>query len=87
MTVNNFYEGDNLYLTPTLFLIDLGLIQLRDLLTLSFDIDILTKAADSASFHTILQELKSKEIYNMIVDIRNIDMSDFLKAVSKLELS
>lgn len=43
--------------------------------------DILTKAVDSASYHAILQELKDKEIYNMIVDIRNDDMSDFLKAV------
>jgi hypothetical protein len=68
-------------LTLTRFLLCLGLIQLRDLLTLSLDMDILTKTADSASYHAILQELKDKEMYNMIVDIRNDDMSDFLKAV------
>lgn len=55
---------------------------MRDLLALSLDIDILTKAADSASYHAILRELKDKEIYNMIVDIRSDAMSDFLKAVS-----
>ena len=60
-----------------------GLIQLRDLLSLSLDIDILIKAVDSASYHAILQELKDKEIYNMIVDIHKTDnMADFLKAVS-----
>lgn len=64
-----------------------GLIQLRELLSLSLDMDILTKAVDSASYHAILQELKEKEIYNMIVDIRNDDMSDFLKAVSKRHFS
>ncbi|KAL7047464.1 hypothetical protein ACKWTF_002925 [Chironomus riparius] len=58
-----------------------GLIQLRDLLSLSLDIDILIKAVDSASYHAILQELKDKEIYNMIVDIHKTDnMADFLKA-------
>lgn len=56
---------------------------MRDLLSLSFDIDILIKAVDSASYHVILQELKDKEIYNMIVDIHNTDnMADFLKEVS-----
>jgi hypothetical protein len=60
-----------------------GLIQLRELLSLTFDINIVTKTVGSASYHAILQELKEKEIYNMIVDIRNNDMSDFLKAVSK----
>lgn len=45
--------------------------------------DILTKAVGSAPYHAILKELKDKEMYNMIVDIRNDDMSDFLKAVSE----
>ena len=45
--------------------------------------DILIKAVDSTSYHAILQELKDKEIYNMIVDIHKTDnMADFLKAVS-----
>lgn len=56
---------------------------MRDLLSLSLEIDILIKAVDSASYHAILQELKDKEIYNMIVDIHNTDnMADFLRAVS-----
>lgn len=45
--------------------------------------DILTKAVGSASYLAILKELKDKEIYNILVDIRNDDMSDFLKAVSE----
>jgi hypothetical protein len=47
------------------------------------EMDILIKAVDSASYLAILQELKDKEIYNMIVDIHNTDnMADFLLAVS-----
>lgn len=54
---------------------------LRDLLSFS-TIDILVKSADQKSYHAILQELKDKEIYNMIVDIHDAEnMSDFLKAV------
>lgn len=65
-----------------------GLIQLRDLLSLSLDIDFLIKAVDSASYHAILQELKDKEIYNVIVDIhRTSNMADFLKAVSDFFMS
>lgn len=67
----------------TIFFCCSGLIQLRDLLSLSLDIDILIKAVDSTSYHAIFQELKDKEIYNMIVDIHKTDsMADFLKAVS-----
>lgn len=45
-------------------------------------IDILVKSADQHSYHAILQELKDKEIYNMIIDIHDTEnMSDFLKAV------
>lgn len=59
----------------------LGIIKLRDLLSFS-PIDILVKSADQKSYHAILQELKDKEIYNMIIDIHNTEnMSDFLKAV------
>jgi FlaA1/EpsC-like NDP-sugar epimerase len=58
-----------------------GIIKLRDLLSFS-PIDILVKSADQKSYHAILQELKDKEIYNMIIDIHNTEnMSDFLKAV------
>lgn len=59
----------------------LGIIKLRDLLSFS-PIDILVKSADQKSYHAILQELKDKEIYNMIIDIHDTEnMSDFLKAV------
>lgn len=61
----------------------IGFIQLRELLSLSLDMDIITKTVDSASYYEILQELKNKEIYNIIVDIRNDNLSDFLKAVSE----
>lgn len=58
-----------------------GIIKLRDLLSFS-PIDILCKAADRKSYHAILEELKDKEIYNMIVDIHDTEnMSEFLKAV------
>lgn len=54
---------------------------MRDLLSFS-PIDILVKSADQKSHHAILQELKDKEIYNMIIDIHDTEnMSDFLKAV------
>lgn len=50
-------------------------------------IDILIKSADQKSYHAILQELKDKEIYNMIIDIHNTEnMSDFLKAVRLIDL-
>lgn len=59
----------------------LGVIKLRDLLSFS-PIDILIKSADQKSYHAILQELKDKEVYNMIIDIHDTEnMSDFLKAV------
>jgi FlaA1/EpsC-like NDP-sugar epimerase len=55
--------------------------KLRDLQSFS-PIDILVKSADQKSYHAILQELKDKEIYNMIIDIHDSEkMSDFLKAV------
>jgi FlaA1/EpsC-like NDP-sugar epimerase len=55
--------------------------KLQDLLNFS-PIDILVKSADQKSYHAILQELKDKEIYNIIIDIHDTDnMSDFLKAV------
>lgn len=58
-----------------------GVIKLRDLLSFS-PVDILVKAADQKSYHTILQELKDKEIYNIVIDIHDTEnMSDFLKAV------
>lgn len=61
----------------------LGVIKLRDLLSFS-PIDVLVKTADQKSYHAILQELKDKEIYNMIIDIHDTEnMSDFLKAVSE----
>lgn len=61
--------------------LDLGVIKLRDLLSFS-PIDILIKSADQKSYHAILQELKDKEVYNIIIDIHDTDnMSDFLKAV------
>lgn len=57
------------------------MIKLRDLLSFS-PIDILIKSADQKSYHAILQELKDKEVYNIIIDIHDKDnMSDFLKAV------
>lgn len=59
----------------------IGVMKLRDLLSFS-PIDILVKSADQKSYHAILQELKDKEIYNMIIDIHDTEnMSDFLKAV------
>lgn len=62
------------------------MIKLRDLLNFS-PIDILIKSADHRSYHAILQELKDKEIYNMIIDIHNTEnMSDFLKAVRLIDL-
>lgn len=65
---------------PNVFICS-GVIRLRDLLSFS-PIDILVKSADQKSYHAILQELKDKEVYNVIVDIHNTEnMSDFLKAV------
>lgn len=59
------------------------MIKLRDLLSFS-PIDVLVKTADHKSYYAILQELKDKEIYNMIIDIHDTEnMSDFLKAVSE----
>lgn len=59
----------------------LGVVRLRDLLSFS-PIDILVKSADQKSYHAILQELKDKEVYNIIIDIHDKEnMSDFLKAV------
>lgn len=72
------------FLLPAIYhtaFIYLGVIKLRDLLSFS-PIDILIKSADQKSYHAILQELKDKEVYNMIIDIHDTDMSDFLRAVS-----
>lgn len=69
---------DNKFSIP----IHAGVIKLQDLLNSTPHIDILIKSADQKSYHTILEELKNKEIYNMIIDIHDSEnMSDFLKAV------
>lgn len=66
---------------PAELFISSGVIRLRDLLSFS-PIDILVKTADRKSYHAILEELKDKEIYNMIIDIHDTEnMSEFLKAV------
>jgi FlaA1/EpsC-like NDP-sugar epimerase len=61
--------------------LSIGVMKLRDLQSFS-PIDILVKSADQKSYHAIMQDIKDKEIYNMIIDIHDSDkMSDFLKAV------
>jgi FlaA1/EpsC-like NDP-sugar epimerase len=53
---------------------------------LKFDpIDVLVKSADEVSYNLILEELKEKEIYNMIVDLHDkTKMNMFLKSVNNL---
>jgi FlaA1/EpsC-like NDP-sugar epimerase len=50
---------------------------------LKFDpVDVLVKSADEHSYNTILEELKEKEIYNMIIDLHDKKkMNMFLKSV------
>lgn len=50
---------------------------------LKFDpVDVLVKSADEISYNLILEELKEKEIYNMIVDLHDkTKMNMFLKSV------
>lgn len=75
--IPNYLRIDSFSFTP------LGVIKLRDLLSFS-PLDVLVKTADQKSFHAILQEMKDKEIYNMIIDIHDREnMSEFLKAVSE----
>lgn len=72
---------DKMRIQSLKFILSIGVIKLQDLLNFS-PIDILVKSADQDSYHAILQELKDKEIYNMIIDIHDTEnMSDFLKAV------
>lgn len=50
---------------------------------LKFDpIDVMVKSADETSYNAILEELKEKEIYNMIIDLHDKKkMNMFLKSV------
>nr|QGW50653.1 ionotropic receptor 11 [Propsilocerus akamusi] len=51
------------------------------------DVDIFLKATDENSYHAVLQELKDKEIYNLIVDTNPHYMNSFLKAILELQMN
>ena len=61
-----------------------GLIKLRELVRSpgNRDIEVHLRQADPESYRSVLKEIKSKEIRNMIVDTRPEHMHHFLRGVS-----
>lgn len=65
-----------------------GLIKLRELVRSPSqrDIEIHLRQADPDSYRSVLKEIKSKEIHNLVVDTRPQHMHHFLRGVSNLGL-
>jgi len=61
-----------------------GLIKLRELVRSpgNRDVEVHLRQADPESYRSVLKEIKSKEIRNMIVDTRPEHMHHFLRGVS-----
>lgn len=57
-----------------------GLVKLRELVR-DHNRDVLIYHADATNFVKVLNEIKNKDIYNLIVDTKAEHMKDFLKAV------
>lgn len=60
-----------------------GLIKLRELVRSphNTDMEIHLRQADPASYRSILKEIKSKEIYSIVIDTKPDNMQHFLKGV------
>ena len=61
-----------------------GLIKLRELVRFpgNRDVEVHLRQADPESYRSVLKEIKSKEIHNMVVDTRPEHMHHFLRGVS-----
>nr|WBU77235.1 ionotropic receptor [Odontothrips loti] len=64
---------------------DYGLMKLRDLVRQ--DMELYVRQADPASYRGVLKDIKSKEIYNLIVDTRPDTMRHFLREVLQLQMN
>jgi ionotropic glutamate receptor len=58
-----------------------GLIKLRELMKTP-DLEIIVRQADPQSYVSILNEIKSKEIHNLVIDTNPDHMNELLKGVS-----
>ena len=61
-----------------------GLVKLQDLIRTpsNIDIDISLRQGSPDTFRRVLKEIKSRDIFNLIVDTKAESMPAFLRAVS-----
>lgn len=64
----------------------IGLIKLRELVRSpqNANLEIHLRQADPATYRTVLKEIKSKEIQNIVIDTKPSNMQRFLKGVRVL---
>ncbi|XP_067008296.2 glutamate receptor ionotropic, kainate 2 [Anabrus simplex] len=68
---------------------DYGLIKLRELVRspTNRDMEIHLRQADPDTYRAVLKEIKSKEIYNLVVDTRPEHMHLFLRGILQLQMN
>ncbi|GLV33810.1 uncharacterized protein CBL_11303 [Carabus blaptoides fortunei] len=68
---------------------DYGLIKLRELVRSpqNRDMEIHLRQADPDSYRGVLKEIKSKEIHNLVIDTKPINMQHFLRAILQLQMN
>lgn len=63
-----------------------GLLQLRELVRKP-GLEVHVRHADPTSYVTVLNDIKNKEIYNLIVDTRADHMDEFLQGILQLQMN
>ncbi|XP_044737690.1 glutamate receptor ionotropic, kainate 2 isoform X2 [Chrysoperla carnea] len=69
---------------------DSGLIKLRDLghtLNRKKNLDVTFRQAEQTTYMNVLQDIKNKEIHNLVVDTKAGNMQSFLRAILKLQMN
>ncbi|XP_066157072.1 glutamate receptor ionotropic, kainate 2-like isoform X2 [Euwallacea fornicatus] len=68
---------------------DYGLIKLRELVRVPQDtnLEIHLRQADPGSYRTVLKEIKTKEIQNIVIDTKPSNMQDFLMGILQLQMN
>lgn len=72
----------------TWFLFVSGLVKLRELVrSPSSNLDIYLRQAGPESYKAVLQDIKQKEINNIVVDTRPENMQHFLRGILQLQMN
>ncbi|CAH1132877.1 unnamed protein product [Ceutorhynchus assimilis] len=68
---------------------DYGLIKLRELVRApqNKDLEIHLRQADPPTYRSVLKEIKSKEIHNIVIDTKPSNMQLFLKGILQLQMN